>query len=419
MSTELGFAVVDVETTGFSPRLHDRIVEIAIVRVDASGVTEDEWVTLVNPERDVGPTYVHGITASDVIDAPVFDDIAGDVVNRLNQAVLVAHNVRFDRGFLSAELTLTGIMLPEIPALCTLELAHKLYPRQTNHKLATCCEAVGAATAPNHSALEDARACASLLNSYLEAGHHRGWNSLAEIGCAPLPFPEQGWPVFPGGGPRRLRGERTASAGVPFLARMVASLDARSAGAHLGPYLDLLDRVLEDRLVTEEEATALHETALEWGLTREEALESHHIYLEMLIDAAMADGSVSESERHDLQTVAGLLAVDASLLEALVVEAKGRGPTVATPHDALTGKSVCFTGSLNGRLEGQAITREIARDLALDAGLLVAERVTKDLDLLVVADPNTQSGKAKLARKFGTRIMAEAAFWRAIGSSVE
>ena len=59
------FAVVDVETTGFSPRLHDRVVEVAVVRLE-HGQPVEEYTTLVNPGRDVGPTHVHGITGSDV-----------------------------------------------------------------------------------------------------------------------------------------------------------------------------------------------------------------------------------------------------------------------------------------------------------------------------------------------------------------
>jgi DNA polymerase III epsilon subunit-like protein len=72
---ELPFALVDVETTGFSPRLHDRIIEIAVVRVSPAAGVEDEYVTLVNPSRDVGPTRIHGITATDVAQAPSFAEI--------------------------------------------------------------------------------------------------------------------------------------------------------------------------------------------------------------------------------------------------------------------------------------------------------------------------------------------------------
>ena len=89
------------------------------------------------------------------------------------------------------------------------------------------------------------------------------------------------------------------------------------------------------------------------------------------------------------------------------------------PSDTLAGKTVCFTGCLVGSIEGSAITRSIAQELATAAGLVVSDGVTKSLDILVVADPNTQSGKARQARRLGTRLMAEAAFWHSIGIQVE
>src|SRR3954447_3752975 len=74
------FAVVGIATTGFSPANGDRIVEIAVARVDASGRVSDEYATLVNPGRDVGPAFVHGISTSEVRAAPTFTDIAGELL---------------------------------------------------------------------------------------------------------------------------------------------------------------------------------------------------------------------------------------------------------------------------------------------------------------------------------------------------
>ena len=74
---------------------------------------------------------------------------------------------------------------------------------------------------------------------------------------------------------------------------------------------------------------------------------------------------------------------------------------------------------LAGWLGGEPITRAQAEQLAAAAGLVVAPRVTKALDLLVVADPDSLSSKARKAREYGTRIMAEAVFWQAIGAPVE
>jgi DNA polymerase-3 subunit epsilon len=78
---------------------------------------------------------------------------------------------------------------------------------------------------------------------------------------------------------------------------------------------------------------------------------------------------------------------------------------------------VCFTGTLQTRVQGRLIEREQAEALARAAGLVGHERVTKASDVLVVADPDSLSGKAVKARSFGTRIMAESSFWHAIGLS--
>jgi DNA polymerase III epsilon subunit-like protein len=111
--SEAQFAVLDVETTGFAAKRADRIVEIAVLRLSADGAPQDEYVTLVNPGRDLGPTGVHGLSGRDVLDAPRFSDIVGDVLSRLDGAVIVGHNVRFDTSFLVSECDRAGHALPE------------------------------------------------------------------------------------------------------------------------------------------------------------------------------------------------------------------------------------------------------------------------------------------------------------------
>ena len=93
--------------------------------------------------------------------------------------------------------------------------------------------------------------------------------------------------------------------------------------------------------------------------------------------------------------------------------------TPATPAEQWTGKGVCFTGECSCHIRGQLISREMAEELALKNGLIVMPSVTKKLDVLVVADPNTQSGKANKARQYGIRIVHEPAFWRSLGISVD
>ncbi len=111
------FVVVDVETTGLFPEGNDRVVEIALIRLDSFGRQIGRYETLINPMRDVGPTFIHGITAREVVDAPPFEVVAGDVVQLLRNAVIVAHNASFEPRTAGRSLPklMTDRRLPSIP----------------------------------------------------------------------------------------------------------------------------------------------------------------------------------------------------------------------------------------------------------------------------------------------------------------
>ncbi|XVS64437.1 exonuclease domain-containing protein [Actinosynnema sp. CA-299493] len=165
----MGYAVVDVETTGFSARGSDRVVEVAVVGLDDAGRVTDEWCTLLNPGRDLGPQHVHRIRAADVWHAPTFAQAAGALTARLAERVVVAHNLSFDARFLTAEFARAGVDLP-VTGLCTMRLADRYLPDRAGRSLAACCEAVGVVIGSAHSALHDARATAGLFAHYLASG---------------------------------------------------------------------------------------------------------------------------------------------------------------------------------------------------------------------------------------------------------
>lgn len=417
---ELGstpFAVLDLETTGFSPRLLDRVIEIAIVGMTPDGGIEDSWSTLLNPGRDLGPTHIHGIHGADVIDAPRFLDVAGDVAERLEGVVVVAHNARFDLGFLAAEFTRLGATPPTWPTLCTLALSYQL-GQLGGGRLADCLAAEGLTLHGAHSALGDATATAGLLAAYLRCASAQRITNLAELGCSPMIWPEPGWSAWPTGCRVRPRSAQRRPELSP-LAQLVRRLPAHdlsctSAPADTAAYLDLLDRALEDRRIDDNEMAILTATAQEWGLDRREVHQAHTAYLRALAATALADGVLSDFEAGDLADIAEALSFGAGEVAAALHQTRNHQPAI--PGDGgLRGLGVCFTGTLQARLNGQLMTRGQAQGLARAAGLVVHDRVTKALDLLVVADPNSLSGKAQKARGYGTRIMAEAAFWQSLG----
>jgi DNA polymerase III subunit epsilon len=145
----------------------------------------------------------------------------------------------------------------------------------------------------------------------------------------------------------------------------------------------------------------------------------HSDYLDHLIYVAMHDSEITAREREDLYLVGQALGV------------KDLDKRLEQPHDSaplnggaadraaeFAGLTVCFTGALTCRHDGEVMTRQKATALAAAAGLTVLPRVTKKLDLLVMADPDSISGKAKQAREYGVRLIAETAFWEKIGVEV-
>lgn len=182
----LGYAVVDVETTG--TRLHDgdRVMEIAVVHVDdGQATTAAEF--LVNPQRDVSRwvSRLTGIRWEMLHEAPTFGDIGDHILEALAGRVFVAHNVRFDWGFVSAELRrITGRRLRG-PRLCTVNFARKLLthlPRRNLDALAWHYEVpfIGR----RHRAGPDARATAEVLIRLLCDGRRADvdtWDQLQTL----------------------------------------------------------------------------------------------------------------------------------------------------------------------------------------------------------------------------------------------
>ena len=122
---DLPLAALDLETTGLSPARGDRIIEIAIV-VGRRGEEPRTWSSLVDPERPVAATHIHGITDAMLQGQPRFADLVPAIAAQLDGAVVVAHNAPFDMGFLDHECAGAGLRLPVRPVLDTLGLARRI-----------------------------------------------------------------------------------------------------------------------------------------------------------------------------------------------------------------------------------------------------------------------------------------------------
>ena len=148
-------AFVDLETTGATATA-DRITEIGIIEVDAEGVRE--WSTLVNPGTPISSFIesLTGINNAMVADAPPFENVADEVLERLAGRLFIAHNARFDYGFLKNEFKRTGHDF-RATVLCTVKLSRKLFPQHARHNLDSLVARHGLLVSERHRALGDAR----------------------------------------------------------------------------------------------------------------------------------------------------------------------------------------------------------------------------------------------------------------------
>ncbi len=159
-------AFVDVETTGGHPAYH-RVTEIAIVAA-RDGVLEWRWSQIVNPGVRIPPSIeaLTGISNEMVADAPPFARLAAEVVERLQGRLFVAHNARFDYGFLRAELRRAGRRWHS-PLACTVKLSRRMDPDLARHNLDTLIAYHGVECATRHRALPDAEALHQIWNRWL------------------------------------------------------------------------------------------------------------------------------------------------------------------------------------------------------------------------------------------------------------
>jgi len=160
-------AIVDLETTGAHPAW-DRITEIAVLEAQGGEVTA-EWSTLVNPGTPI-PAAIQaltGITNAMVADAPRFESLAEDLHARLAGRVFVAHNARFDYGFLRSAFERSGIRF-HARTLCTVRLSRRLYPEHARHNLDSLIARHRIACRARHRALGDAEAVWRFLQTAIE-----------------------------------------------------------------------------------------------------------------------------------------------------------------------------------------------------------------------------------------------------------
>lgn len=165
---EITFTVFDFETTGLNS-YSDEIIEIGAVKLKGGKVVE-EFGSFIKPNKEIPPkiTELTGINNDMVSEAPVLDEVINRFVDFIGDSVLVAHNAGFDYGFLRSALRKAEIKKDIFTVVDTLNLSRAVFPDLKNHRLNTLCNHTGIVLENHHRAVDDARACAQLLERLLQ-----------------------------------------------------------------------------------------------------------------------------------------------------------------------------------------------------------------------------------------------------------
>jgi len=161
------YAIIDLETTGGSAQ-HEKIIEIAMQIIE-DGQTVNEFQTLINPERSI-PSFITrltGITNEMVQQAPRFYEIAREIIELTEDAVFVAHNVRFDYGFIQEEFKRLGFTYTR-KQLCTVYLSKKAFPGLRSYSLGNLIRHFNIEVEARHRAMADVLATSTIFSMILQ-----------------------------------------------------------------------------------------------------------------------------------------------------------------------------------------------------------------------------------------------------------
>ena len=168
------FVIVDLETTGASPKKGAAITEIGAVKVK-NGQYLGNFESFVNPLAPI-PEYITemtGITDLMLAKAPVIDEILPaflEFAGSENETIIVVHNVPFDLSFLKSAAKELNLSWPKYKTLDTVTIARQVLSKEDvpNCKLSTLAQFFGTRTEPNHRALDDAKATTEILHGLIE-----------------------------------------------------------------------------------------------------------------------------------------------------------------------------------------------------------------------------------------------------------
>lgn len=392
-----GYAVLDLETTGTYWK-RDRILEVGLVLLSNDLEVEGEFETLVDANRDVGPAFIHGIESRWLIGAPKFEDVAPLFVEELTGRVVVGHNAGFDLHFMESEFRrldsqfgyewLAGQNLIS-GSTCTKRLSSHIFGSRAQ-SLGWLASQFGLENENAHAALSDAKLTADIFRELMTSSHEVR-SEVSSVGLA-------NHPKFDSGNSVSLKKRPNANVKMEGLAYILESAPPLGLSVDLSDYISLVLRSLQDQNFSAFELNEIEDLARRQGLSKIEILKANELVLNHLASIFWADGVLSTSERDFLHRASELLGVTDFQPEKV-------SDLPYQPENAqlnlFQNKTVLLTGFQPAeKTELLSVIREL--------DLILANSFSKKVDVVVARDPDTQSTKAKAARKSGVPVLGRA-----------
>ena len=405
-----GYAVIDVETTGFNKLGNDRVAELAVATFDHNFNLTGKYETLLNPERDLGMTSLHGINGLMASEAPKFHEIMNTLAPLLHGRIIVGHNVRFDLKFLASEYLRQRINIDwEKSYIDTYSLARSAGLDVFNYKLGTLCDFFGIKLNDAHTAMADVMATADLLKRLLRFSAKKNHRHSVPMNMSSVMFSHDysSWLT-------RKDVEikmKPAYSFNKFLSKLPFN-DSSLSEAQREQYFTSLHLALINGSYSSFERRQIEKVTYDLSLSKNQVIHLHEEYLQFHICKNLRKASRGWFLEHcsHMETAVQFTEFPESRFRTLINETVEMdhlipaGLTKLNSLFSLTAKDgIVLTG------EDFAFGKEHWTAKIAEAGLILKNSTTKQgVKAVICNDPYSLSKKAVTAREFGIPILTEA-----------
>jgi DNA polymerase-3 subunit epsilon len=407
----LGYAVIDTETTGLNIRKNDRIVEVAVVLLDMDLNITGTYETVLNPARDLGLVSLHGIDGLIASEGVLFRDIMPSLSGLLHNRIIVGHNVQFDIGMLEDEYQKESVDPYFGVFLDTLQVAKSLPFRCSNYRLGTLCEHFGIPLEDAHTAMADAMATAKLLITMAQRYDLKVTCLPADLTATSMAYDFNEWT------PRdKIKDIISQPADLKKYIFGLSNGTKDLPENSINTYLRTIHLALINDEYSLREKSRLEQTINDLSLTRTQAVDLNEEYIFMLICKNLHENNkqwIHGVNTERIQMVQEFTGVEDDRVTWLVQETLANDhliqPTVEklnTYFSFVSGDIFVVTG------EDLDYSKEHWNELLGGLGFVPKSDTTKNVKLVIAADPYSLSAKAAKARKYGIPVITEKTLMR-------